>query len=757
MYRLITYLFFLTPLLPSFGAYDTDGVQYIYLIFLCILFLCYRLFFEKNDKLIWHWNHQLTTFFSFSLFAGISIISAKNKIESLFELTHILVYCISLLVIIQLFYLNKHFKKDLINGIILISSIEVFVILLQILELITSFKKIDPSLIEGLENNRNTTAFLLVFKLPILIYFLFSKRSFSKYLTSILLFLIFIELFYLQSRGAILALVFVIISTLVYFFINRPENYLKQTLVIITLLVGSFLIANYTNNSSYNAAKAISSLSAGTNDTSINQRIDYYKAATSQFLDSPITGLGLGNWKFKGTYFYKEKIDGYIVPKNVHNDYLEFAAEIGFFGLISFLLFTLYPLFIFINKRESKPLEFLFILSVGVYIFDSLINFPFSRPIQVTLFLIISTYLISTQITKPQSRNKLKSSGIIFLFLLSFPALYVSIKLYNSQVQQKILTIDFNRSDGKSFIPLETAEKIDYKFPNVTLSTFPISAMIARIYVQENQYDKAIELAHFANKVNPYIQYPNFLLGKIYQQKMVLDSAGYYLGKAYHNLPKNKLHQTNYLEHLVQINQKDSVLSVFNKISNNKDVFQWRLFLIHLNTNKTYEKKFNDSIFSLSLKYFPKDEVIKNNYRNHFIGIDNIRNAEEIAKIAKENFERKDFLKAAEQFEEASKIDSLKYQYFQNSALSYLELNNIDQAEKLIDHIIDKINPETGKPELIKAIISDRKGDKQLSCRYLSISSQKGDVQAKSLFNKNCLNNTIPVEKRSNNKIDNLN
>jgi len=759
IYRLFTYLFFITPLIPNFGALDYDSTQYIYLLLVNVTFTIYHFSFKRETRI--NWNNQLFFFLVFLIISVLSVLSSMNKIESIFEITHIFIFFYSLLSIFQICKANKNFNNDILNGFILLLGVELLYIFSQISELIVQNKSINPKNIEGVESNRNITAFLIAIKLPIAYYLFFKeKKVFRKILFFILVILSFYAIFFLKSRGAIIAVLFSVVSLIpIALTENKKRGSFRDAIIIILALLFSLSTNFLLRDKGETTVERLSSFNKGRKDGSINERIQFYEAAADQFMDKPLNGIGIGNWKIVGTDYYKENISGYMVPKNVHNDFLEFAAELGMFGVIAFLLFCFYPIFMYWKKRNSKVyiIHSFLLVSVLIYIFDSSINFPFSRPSQVICFLLIISVLAG-DLTEQKELGEKKAILIKLLtFLLIIPSFYVSVKLYISQVQQVILTVDFNRGDGKSLIPYEMAKTFNYTFPNITLTTFPISAMMARNFILNDNIEKAIELCHYANKANPFIQYPNFLLGKIYQQKGIKDSARYYLKKAYLGLPENKLHQTNYLEILANESDQKEIMPLFDKLSEQKNVQQWRIFLNFLYNTNSINSSYKDSIFNISTKHFSDDILINQYYKFHKIGIKKITEAENLAKEARIFFDKRNFKKAAKYFENAAKIDYLKIEFFENAALSYIQIDNLEKAENLIDRSINELNSKSGKSEFIKAMILDKKNEKDRMCSFLFRSSEKGYTQAKSFYKSNCLYQNRKKNKKNNNNIDNLN
>ena len=78
-------------------------------------------------------------------------------------------------------------------------------------------------------------------------------------------------------------------------------------------------------------------------------------------------------------------------------------AELGLFGGISYLYFIFFP-FIFSLKKALKSVNrsfskyFLVFLIFGVYIIDSMLNFPIDRPVNVIylIFTIALFYILNS-------------------------------------------------------------------------------------------------------------------------------------------------------------------------------------------------------------------------------------------------------------------------------------------------------------------------------------------------------------------------
>ena len=155
------------------------------------------------------------------------------------------------------------------------------------------------------------------------------------------------------------------------------------------------------NNTSSRVVERFSSVFNPVEDQSVKERLNFYSSAFQSIKNRPLLGVGIGNWKLISIEYSKDLIEDYKVPYHVHNDFLQVAAEIGLFGGVAYLYFILFPFVMSIKKflfdREKKFNQYaLIILIFGVYIFDSLLNFPMARPVNfIYLVFAIALFYVS--------------------------------------------------------------------------------------------------------------------------------------------------------------------------------------------------------------------------------------------------------------------------------------------------------------------------------------------------------------------------
>lgn len=169
-------------------------------------------------------------------------------------------------------------------------------------------------------------------------------------------------------------------------------------LTIILLIINLFPLYQISEslNSSYQTInQRVVSIASGSQDTSINWRINFWGVAKKSWLESPITGLGfgkklpldLGQWQ---TF---EEI------RNIHNSPLAITIQMGLIGIGLFSLFILISLLGSIKylrqNEELKPYYFGLLASIVAVLFASLFQ-PYLETNLTGIFLWILLGLLRT-------------------------------------------------------------------------------------------------------------------------------------------------------------------------------------------------------------------------------------------------------------------------------------------------------------------------------------------------------------------------
>lgn len=205
--------------------------------------------------------------------------------------------------------------------------------------------------------------------LIIAFYLLFARNIFLK-IISIILYVLFLYLLLVSGgRGPLLVSLIPLIALLIMGIkINYSCLYIYRYNIIIIFLVIfsiSLLIFLIFNSSGFlttiNRLKRVFYEEGG--DSSLHTRLIYYKKSIEFWLDNKVFGHGIGSFPILmnhgGVRLYP------------HNLFLEIMVELGFLGLIFFLIFTGYIFYIFFNTSDfiKKPWYIIiFLVFLNVFI-----------------------------------------------------------------------------------------------------------------------------------------------------------------------------------------------------------------------------------------------------------------------------------------------------------------------------------------------------------------------------------------------------
>ena len=259
-----------------------------------------------------------------------------------------------------------------------------------------------PFYLQGKASNINITSFSIALKTPFLIYLYYKEKSnFLRVIFIILIIFSYVLLNLTDTRSITLVNFFILFLILGFSLINfNKKLFLKSTILILTIIL-SFNLPSLLDDNRVDKSQEIISLTTN-NDDSSNQRIRYYKAGIQQIINNPVLGVGFGSWKIESVQNDKNSGIEYIVPYHMHNDFLQFGAELGLVGIILYIIFFFSVFFRYIidvkNLKVRYDLNALVSLLFFTYIFfDSSLNFPYQRPMVYLQFLIFIAFLEKQQ------------------------------------------------------------------------------------------------------------------------------------------------------------------------------------------------------------------------------------------------------------------------------------------------------------------------------------------------------------------------
>tara|TARA_B100001939_G_C16922153_1_gene609882 strand:- start:78 stop:1856 length:1779 start_codon:yes stop_codon:yes gene_type:complete len=470
-------LLILSTLLPTFGAIDNNSIRWLFISLISASYIL-RLLINKEKV---HYNSILNTIlFIVTLYIGFSVLNADNINEGIIS-------SYKILITISVFFLSIIAFKKIESPVLFLAQLLSFFLLLESLYLIIDYN-ISRSFIKGIAQNPNISSSSILFKL---IFFLYLKNNFDyskfKFLIWIIEIIAIISIIILQSRLGLLSIIFI------YFSIFMTQRLIrKKTIFSFLIILTSFIYFSNTTNSnilSYNFSEDESSI----------QRIEFYNTAIDLIKQKPLFGFGLGSWKYESLSYSSLKNEKILVPYYTHNDFLQTFVEMGILGFIIYLSFFIKIGFEIFKKFKLDSFYFYSGIILVVFFGNTMLNFPVHRSQEIIPFIIFSALILSNSNIK-LLWNKKKPLFIYFLLILLIPSSAIAYQEHKSLIIQGQLLSDYEK--GYYSIKRNTLDKINFKLPNLSANTAPISSYLSRYYFELGDKGKAQELLEYSVLAN---------------------------------------------------------------------------------------------------------------------------------------------------------------------------------------------------------------------------------------------------------------
>ena len=386
---IILFGFLVIGFVGNYGTIDRMAFQYIILVFLNIFSFIYFIIIPNrfNVKSELYKNKPLLVYSILFIWSSLSILYAINRTESLISVIRLLIILLSAINISLLIKEINNVKIILIL-IAPILLVEIFVPFNILMDYIFSNIKFDFSksgYLKTFTPNKNITAAIIACHLCfIFVYDHYFKKG--RIFFIILTIIATINIVMLSSRATILG---ISLSFLLIYFLTwlSGVKFYKEITIYFLSFVFGLIVSNIYLGGDNSASLNNRLTSVNTDDTSTNERIAYYNHGIKHFLNNPIKGIGLGNWKLKSIEYNSLNMKSYIVPYHMHNDFLQYATELGIIGVVLYgFIFLKILLINFKRMKVNFFLSITLIMSVSILFVDSNLNFPHHRPIMMILF-----------------------------------------------------------------------------------------------------------------------------------------------------------------------------------------------------------------------------------------------------------------------------------------------------------------------------------------------------------------------------------
>lgn len=433
-------------------------------VFLILVLLAVMLFNKYNIKI----NAYIICSCILLAVCFISYIYADFKIN---VRDYILILGASLLAGFNFSFLPIDFKKK-------VFFVPVFVALWLSMILFTRFVSapqtffVSDNFYDSIALNINVIAGFLVLVYPLFFIFIKDDNN-TKIFIAMTIFVLF-AIFLTKSRISIF-LSFIV--TIIFLFEYRKNKYTKFLIIsgiillILAMLYTSFLKLNF---------------------SSISDRLVWWKTAYLMFKENIFFGCGLGNYTVLFKTFRPELV---LNTLYAHNIVFELLAEIGIFGILSFMaLMGIFYVKIIDKIIDNRNLCFYMpvAFSVTAFLIMNLVDYGFFVPANMLVFFIIVSSVFNLDFEKSQ-KNKINT--IVLIILYSVFAVFI-VKPVIGQIHYKKGIEFYVENQYKLAIDeFEKAIKFDKNNPEYYAQ---VSRAYFALYDKMRQYgqvyaDKAIE------------------------------------------------------------------------------------------------------------------------------------------------------------------------------------------------------------------------------------------------------------------------
>ena len=399
-------LLFSILFVPSLKSIDKVAEHFLAISILNIILSIGVVFFiEKKDFTFFEIFKikEFKIFIALIIWATSSLIYTYNIPESIIELSEISSVFISATLIYFLLKKGHYSIKELVWFPVIILFIE-SAFLWSDYFMLTDYnflKDYNVANLKGVYMNKNIASASLAIKVPFLLYVLnHTKNKILKTIIIIASLSTIILIVLGSARAFILALIVIIVLYLLFIFIDYRAKKFSITAISI-ILSGLFLGNIFTQQKGNTVNNRLETIKDINQDESASQRLRYYFHGIDQIKSNLLIGVGLGNWKLKSIDYDSKGIKNYVIPYNMHNDFLELGAELGIIGMLLYLsLFVLiaYRIWIYIFKVKNYE-DRILITTIGIsfviYLIDANFNFPLTRTeSQVNFIFLFVIYLL---------------------------------------------------------------------------------------------------------------------------------------------------------------------------------------------------------------------------------------------------------------------------------------------------------------------------------------------------------------------------
>ena len=349
--------------------------------------------------------------------------------------------------------------------------------------------------------NGNYIASLLVLVLAVSLIFLEQEKKYMLILSIPILVLIYVTLVY-NSRGATLALIS-ILSCFSYRYLKYKNSRIALYIsgfLLISFFVGAALLIDDPEGymEQYDPFRTV------LEDTS-DDRLIIWKNSLKLFAESPLLGVGSGNWIVEINKYGVNEYNG-VTYRHAHNFYVESISELGILGGILSILLLIYPIFSFIKSNHEHRSTFVIVLfSVGFIVINAFYGVVYLSYKLMGLWVFAVAWYLNQKKQESFKSSLFPLSLLGILYLLALGYTYIA-----NNAHSKLRNLPKFSKDNTSSIQIVD----EIYFPNIYEFHFGDHILLKKAHYLTNKKENAIELLEFISQRTPYDYRVFFSLGR---------------------------------------------------------------------------------------------------------------------------------------------------------------------------------------------------------------------------------------------------
>jgi tetratricopeptide (TPR) repeat protein len=343
-------------------------------------------------------------------------------------------------------------------------------------------------------------------------------------------------------------------------------------------------------------------------------------------------------------------------------------------------------------------------------------------------------------ISKTGIKNWLPNVYIMVATALIIPSIYIAKLTYDSLKVQKYV---MGEIDADPKMALDEVKEGLPSIPNLSTSTLPIPALIARYEFRDKHYDEALRLLRESDHVNPNLHYNDFIRTAVFAAQQKFDSVSYYAKKAFYNWPR----ATSYYKNVIfaAAKQKDTVeiqkaFNLYNKYRPSGEA--WNQYLLGMYEVKNGTDPHLNSLLDSAIKTYPADSALFKNVINVFARSGNLALKNTVivdyAAQGAQAFVKGNYTKASQLYIKAIASDPNNYTHYENAGICYYTAKDFKNAIIYFDKATKMPAANTGKSEFFMAMSYIASNNKPKACEALYAAKSKNYAGVDTYISQNC-------------------